>query len=371
MTPSQITAFFDLNREEAIEAMNARVMAIAMDRGCDRHYHSWWTTTSADLPTEVPRSREIVWSYVSSTTIQYIRCIPNNGSPMVVAISVHPGQSSMSFTVVGQSADQVQETIDRYKTEYPEKVVTVTTVPWDFWTAGGSQGTRSIKKDLDRSPWEGIRDNYTQTVQHELDAVMAMTGSSISSSRLILWHGSPGTGKTHAVLSLATMWSEWCDFGYIVDPARFLVGDSSYLLDVIAPSMVTRGSRRAPRWKCLVFEDTGEVIGEDAKIQSGQGLSRLLNVSDGILGQGSRSIILITTNEPIDRIHPAIKRPGRCLCDLTFSPLTKSEANAWADRHGTPRPDRDATIAELYNMGSQISNAAPRPAIGFVPANRP
>jgi hypothetical protein len=50
----------------------------------------------------------------------------------------------------------------------------------------------------------------------------------------------------------------------------------------------------------------------DAKEQAGQGLSRFLNVVDSIIGQGLRVLILVTTNEPLRRLHPAVSRPGRC-----------------------------------------------------------
>ena len=43
---------------------------------------------------------------------------------------------------------------------------------------------------------------------------------------------------------------------------------------------------------------------------AGQGLSRLLNVSDGLLGEGLRAVVLVTTNEPLRRLHPAVVRPG-------------------------------------------------------------
>jgi len=54
------------------------------------------------------------------------------------------------------------------------------------------------------------------------------------------------------------------------------------------------------------------MMGADAKSQVGQGLSRLLNVSDGILGQGTKIMILVTTNENLGKLNPAVMRPGRC-----------------------------------------------------------
>ena len=44
------------------------------------------------------------------------------------------------------------------------------------------------------------------------------------------------------------------------------------------------------------------------------GLSRVAaarGLVDGILGQGTRAVLLITTNSEVESIHPALTRPGR------------------------------------------------------------
>jgi len=81
----------------------------------------------------------------------------------------------------------------------------------------------------------------------------------------------------------------------------------------------------------------------------GQGLSRFLNVVDGLIGQGLRVLVLVTTNEPIRRLHPAVARPGRSAANVEFQPLTAEEANAWLEGHERDeRVTADTTIAELY-----------------------
>lgn len=42
--------------------------------------------------------------------------------------------------------------------------------------------------------------------------------------RLILWHGRPGTGKTHALRALLREWQPWCDAAFITDAERFVGG---------------------------------------------------------------------------------------------------------------------------------------------------
>ena len=81
----------------------------------------------------------------------------------------------------------------------------------------------------------------------------------------------------------------------------------------------------------------------------GQGLSRFLNLVDGLIGQGLRVLVLVTTNEEIRRLHPAVARPGRCAANIEFSPLSGEEAAEWLARHGVDdRSDGPRTLASLY-----------------------
>ena len=90
----------------------------------------------------------------------------------------------------------------------------------------------------------------------------------------------------------------------------------------------------------------------------GQGLGRFLNLVDGLIGQGLRVLVLVTTNEEIRKLHPAVARPGRCAADITFERLTGQEADAWLSAHELPPSDRGQTIAELYARLAGISGAA-------------
>ena len=103
----------------------------------------------------------------------------------------------------------------------------------------------------------------------------------------------------------------------------------------------------------------------DAKAQAGQGLSRLLNVVDGIIGQGLRVIVLVTTNDDLRQLHPAVSRPGRCLAKVEFVPFTPEEAKEWLDRNGVDRNGRAGTLASLF--GSAAGEETPeRVPVGFV-----
>src|SRR6266542_3240215 len=94
--------------------------------------------------------------------------------------------------------------------------------------------------------------------------------------------------------------------------------------------MASRGRGKATgfgHW--LIMEDADEFLSVDAKQRQGQAMSRLLNMADGLIGQGLNLLLLITTNEPLGRIHHAVSRRGRCLADVEFTELSVAEASEW------------------------------------------
>jgi hypothetical protein len=160
------------------------------------------------------------------------------------------------------------------------------------------------------------------------------------------------------------VWSDWCATHFITDPEEFLGHGTEYLLEVLTAE-AARPRDAMIRWKLVVLEDAGELLSVDARERTGQALSRLLNTTDGILGQGMNVIMLVTTNEPLGSLHPAVTRPGRCCKSIEFQPLTAREANRWlAARDSALRVTRATTLAELYGLLQGQRPPVKRP-IGF------
>lgn len=121
---------------------------------------------------------------------------------------------------------------------------------------------------------------------------MAVTPAAIN-GQLLLLYGPPGTGKTTALRALAREWLPWCETDCVLDPEA-LFNDPRYLMEAALGDEDDQG---ASRWLLLLLEDCDELIASDAKRASGQALSRLLNLTDGLLGQGRNVLVAITTNE--------------------------------------------------------------------------
>src|ERR1700726_1128308 len=192
---------------------------------------------------------------------------------------------------------------DAVRTLFPESQdATGDIVRVTFWNWSGDDGVHRTARRIAVPTWSAIRENYHSSTRTDLDALVGRVPTD-ASGKLILWHGAPGTGKTWAIRALLSEWRSWATGHYILDPERFFGQSATYMMSVLMDhdriAMDRDGQEDGDRWRLLIVEDAGELLGKDARLQSGQGLARLLNVCDGLVGQGLRVLILLTTNEEV------------------------------------------------------------------------
>jgi Domain of unknown function (DUF5925)/ATPase family associated with various cellular activities (AAA) len=307
-------------------------------------------------------------------------------------VGLYAGQANIG--VAAASEEEANAALEQLRALLPApdpsgaQEVTVT-----FWTYG-PHGPQPAWRTISVPAWGEISDNYSGSTSAGLNRLMEGFQPA-HGGQLVLWHGTVGTGKTFALRALAWEWRDWCDIHYIVDPDSFFGQHADYLMHVLLqsewedqmtswassgamtfqmlgvsePEVRTADTPEEPArrkgWRLLVLEDTGELLQPDAKAIIGQGLSRFLNVADGLIGQGLRVLVLVTTNEEIRKLHPAVARPGRSAANVRFDPLTTDEASAWLARHGLDRdaPESPSTIAELYARLEGLDT--PKPSVGF------
>lgn len=226
----------------------------------------------------------------------------------------------------------------------PRPRVSSSAVDVNFWMAHPMAGAVSRRRAVDLLPWEDVAGNYPASIRPKLDELMSLR-SAPAGGRMMVFHGPPGTGKTRFVQAIAAAWSEWCDIDYIVDP------DEMFATALYLNAVLLDGEADAGRWRLIVIEDGDEFIDVNAKARVGNGAARLLNVADGLIGQGLRVMVLVTTNVASTSFSEAIVRTGRCGALIEFPPFTAEEAAAWAAERGVSAPEGEATLAELYGLG--------------------
>lgn len=224
----------------------------------------------------------------------------------------------------------------------------------NYWRKS-SHGYARHDRNIDVLTWSDIAGNYPQVKGKALEKLINLKPDQIN-GKLLLLYGPPGTGKTTFLRAISTEWREWCSFECVMDP-EVMFGDPGYLQDVMFGDYGADNDK----WHLVILEDTGELISSDAKHQTGQALSRLLNMTDGILGQGAKVLVAITANERLGDMHKAVTRPGRCLDQVEIGKFTFPQAREWMAREKGevfPLKPREYTLADLIALknGEEIAD---------------
>jgi hypothetical protein len=223
----------------------------------------------------------------------------------------------------------------------------------NYMLRGRTGDARSFSRLIDAPSWTEIQENYSLDASRELAGLM--TGKpERQQGRIGILRGITGSGKTMILRALASEWRLLAHFTYILDLQNFFA-DPAYMLDALLTSTEDRPG--FSRWHVILCEDAEKYINHRAKVGTDQ-LSTLLNLGDGMLGQGLKILFLFTTNAEVSDIDPAILRPGRCFLNLEIPALAPAEATKWLSRHGSRKTaDQAMTLAELYHQGKEEKNA--------------
>jgi hypothetical protein len=373
--PPKLTLAHEIQLESA-------VAGVFLERALDRqlaelHVDSWPTAATSlsglgatELHFEAERRETGLYDWDGTLAV-----VGRHGNHVYAAVA------GRDATAVDAALARLHEAL---RPPDPSSKHEVTVNFWTYSRHGPQQSWRSISVP----EWDEIDANYAAATRGRLESMMRGFRPA-HGGQLILWRGEAGTGKTFALRALAWEWRDWCEFHYIVDPDSFFGEHSDYLMSVLMEegspiAQMQRVMRSAAAgfgagsfalladepdedggedvgraWRLLVLEDTGELLSGDARAAVGQGLSRFLNVVDGLIGQGLRVLVLVTTNEELRSLHPAVARPGRAAANVEFGRLSPEEAAGWLAAHGVDeRSDGPATLASLYALAEGRDPAA-------------
>jgi hypothetical protein len=334
----------------------AAYLQLVASRCLTHERYAHWNTTESDVSAVLDCASHSSKQWWGAAALLDL----GEESGCIALIAIRSGVASIHLAA--RTIDALGEGESLLRQRIPAQVPTDDqTVSVAFWSYG-QHGPYETSRSIAAPAWIDIRGNYPGLVAAQLEPLMSSDYRPDGRGQLILWYGEPGTGKTYGLRALGWQWRKWCSFHYVTDPETFF-GRPDYMLQVILEE--ADDDEDQEKWKMLVLEDTGELLAADAKAQAGQGLSRLLNVVDGIIGQGLRVIVLVTTNDDLRQLHPAVSRPGRCLAKVEFVSFTPEEAEEWLVRNNVDRGGGAGTLATLFGVaaGEEIPQRHP---IGFV-----
>lgn len=174
------------------------------------------------------------------------------------------------------------------------------------------------------------------------------------SKGLVLFHGVPGSGKTSVIKHIAKNLTKQVIF---IPP---YLGESLCSPGFIPFLMERRNS-------VLIIEDAERIIADRNNSRGSEGVSNILNITDGILGDCLNIQIIATFNTSRDKIDQALLRKGRLIAEHEFNKLSVAESNRLLSHLGKDHVTQsEMTLADIYNIEeTSFRKEEKRSPIGF------
>jgi hypothetical protein len=166
---------------------------------------------------------------------------------------------------------------------------------------------------------------------------------------LILFHGVPGTGKTYYIRHLLRKMTSYNKMVIYMPPNMV-----EWMVD---PKFLNFLSKELARYSkqgifcVLLIEDAEPLLAVRQEHGRVQGISNLLNMTDGILNDMLNIQIICTFNVRVRELDKALLRPGRLIARKEFRSMSVLDANRLAQQLGVKHTfTKPATLAEVYAL---------------------
>jgi SpoVK/Ycf46/Vps4 family AAA+-type ATPase len=160
---------------------------------------------------------------------------------------------------------------------------------------------------------------------------------------IILLHGDPGTGKTSYIKHLTTLVKEK-DILFIPPSMAEMLSEPT-----IIPFLMDHKN------SILIIEDAERVISDREGNGSPAGVSNILNLTDGILGDCLNIQVIATFNMKREKIDQALLRRGRLIAEHKFEKLSVDETNKLLKHLEKDHIVKEGMVlADIYNIDEEV-----------------
>lgn len=269
------------------------------------------------------------------------------------------GDDEFKVTVTATSPEVAATTLEKLRKEFLPSAQG-TDGPAFFIMTGNRKVQRAILDPKHALEAEELALHYGEPFAARADEFI----QGIGTPGISILRGEAGTGKTSFLRHVMSRLTESHRF-YFVPVDNFGLLSSGALTDF----WKTEQREHPAAAKVLVLEDA-EALLQKRNGQSGNAVSSILNLTDGLMTQFIKLHLVCTLNCPREELDKALLRPGRLGFFREFELIPRERALLVAKRYGLKLADKDAyTLAEIFasDKFEQRTNGAveQRTPIGF------
>lgn len=164
---------------------------------------------------------------------------------------------------------------------------------------------------------------------------------------IILLHGDPGTGKTSYIKYLTKLIKDKVIL-FIPPSMAEMLSEPSFI-----PFLMDH------RNSILIIEDAERVISDREGNGSPAGVSNILNLTDGILGDCLNIQVIATFNMKKEKIDQALLRKGRLIAEHKFEKLSVEETNKLLKFLEKDHISEEGMVlADIYNIDVEVHKSS-------------
>ncbi len=189
-----------------------------------RHLGLRQIATTSSGPESLASLGAVEFAYETSALTRAVVRLPTGGLALVAV-----GTLTVDVNVACATREELAAGWEAVERVFAPEQQPVDRVPLTFWAANEDRRGTASHRHITAPAWADVAGDQAAATAAALEPLMAARGP--GEGRLVLWHGPPGTGKTHAVRALTREWGDWCVPHFVSDPEVLLGNASSYLLE--------------------------------------------------------------------------------------------------------------------------------------------